>query len=73
MDTERPPTSHLGGFGATFAIVGVAVVYATVALIVLFFMFLGGASVVMLGVMAALGALPIFGLWVVYVLSGSLR
>jgi hypothetical protein len=73
MDTEHPPKSILGGFGATLAVVGVAVVYATVGLLVLFFMFLGGASVVLLGGMFALGALPIFALWVVYVLSGSLR
>jgi hypothetical protein len=74
MNTERPPKSYLGGLGATFATLGIVIVFGLLALPVLFMAGLGGASITTLVVMAGLVLLAAVALGAaLYALSGVWR
>jgi len=76
MDTERPRKSHLGGLGVAFAVLGVAVAFCMLTLIVLFGLFMSGdfsSPHELFGTLAALMMVAVIALVVLYARSGILR
>ena len=75
MNTERPPKSYWGAFGAAFAILGVALVVGTIALVLLFIPILlaSHSGAALFGAVATPVVLVAIALLVLYGRSGSPR